>query len=315
MGYINFDEPAKKLINQGMIQGNSRFVYRVKGENKMVSFGLRKDYDTARQHADVSLVDGTELNVEAFKKSREEFSNMEFILEDGKYICGAEVEKMSKSKFNVVSPDDLVMRYGADTLRLYEMFLGPLEQHKPWDTEGIGGCHKFLKKMWRLYTENGISDEEPCKAEYKILHATIKKVTEDIERFSFNTPVSEYMICVNKLTDQKCNKRAILEPLAVLVAPYAPHIAEEFWRYLGKEETITYEEWPVYKEEYLVESSHKYPISFNGKMRFTVDLPLTLSKEEIESEVMGMEQAQKYLDGKTPKKVIVVPKKIVNIVI
>jgi leucyl-tRNA synthetase len=236
-------------------------------------------------------------------------------LEDGKYICGSEVEKMSKSRFNVVSPDDLCEKYGADTLRLYEMFLGPLEQHKPWDTKGIEGTHRFLKKLWRGYTENGISEDEPTKGELKTLHKTIKKVKEDLERYSFNTPVSEFMICLNELTEHKCNKRAILEPLTIILAPYTPHIAEELWKILGHKDSITYQKWPEYNESYLTEDSHKYPISFNGKMRFMVELPVTLTKEEIENEVLSLEQAKKYLEGKTPKKVIVVPKKIVNIVV
>ena len=315
MGYINFNEPAKKLINQGMIQGNSRFVYRVKGENKFVSYGLRKEYEVARQNVDISIVDGNILDISSFKKSREEYTNTEFILEDGKYLCGSEVEKMSKSKFNIVSPDDLCERYGADTLRLYEMFLGPLEQHKPWDTKGIEGTHRFLKKLWRLFTENQISDEAPTKSELKSLHKMIQKMEDDLDRFSFNTPVSNFMICCNELTDLKCNKREILESFAIIISPYAPHIIEELWKKLGHSESISNAKFPKFEASYLAEENHSYPVSFNGKMRFKIELPTTLSKEEIEAEVMGHELAQKWLEGKQPKKVIVVPKKIVNVVI
>ena len=315
MGYINFNEPAKKLINQGMIQGNSRFVYRVKGENKFVSYGLRKEYEVARQNVDISIVDGNILDISSFKKSREEYTNTEFILEDGKYLCGSEVEKMSKSKFNIVSPDDLCERYGADTLRLYEMFLGPLEQHKPWDTKGIEGTHRFLKKLWRLFTENQISDEAPTKSELKSLHKMIQKIEDDLDRFSFNTPVSNFMICCNELTDLKCNKREILESFAIIISPYAPHIIEELWKKLGHSESISNAKFPKFEASYLAEENHSYPVSFNGKMRFKIELPTTLSKEEIEAEVMGHELAQKWLEGKQPKKVIVVPKKIVNVVI
>ncbi|MBT6440125.1 MAG: leucine--tRNA ligase, partial [Flavobacteriales bacterium] len=315
MGYINFDEPAKKLINQGMIQGNSRFVYRVKGENKFVSYGLKKEYEVARQNVDISIVDGNILDISSFKKSREEYTNTELILEDGKYLCGSEVEKMSKSKFNIVSPDELCERYGADTLRLYEMFLGPLEQHKPWDTKGIEGTHRFLKKLWRLFTENEISDEAPTKPELKSLHKMIQKMEDDLDRFSFNTPVSNFMICCNELTDLKCNKREILESFAIIISPYAPHIIEELWKKLGHSESISNAKFPKFEASYLAEENHSYPVSFNGKMRFKIELPTTLSKEEIEAEVMGHELAQKWLEGKQPKKVIVVPKKIVNVVI
>ena len=298
-----------------MIQGNSRFVYRVKGENKFVSYGLRKEYEVARQNVDISIVDGNILDISSFKKSREEYTNTEFILEDGKYLCGSEVEKMSKSKFNIVSPDDLCERYGADTLRLYEMFLGPLEQHKPWDTKGIEGTHRFLKKLWRLFTENQISDEAPTKSELKSLHKMIQKMEDDLDRFSFNTPVSNFMICCNELTDLKCNKREILESFAIIISPYAPHIIEELWKKLGHSESISNAKFPKFEASYLAEENHSYPVSFNGKMRFKIELPTTLSKEEIEAEVMGHELAQKWLEGKQPKKVIVVPKKIVNVVI
>lgn len=318
MGWVSTQEPFKKLINQGMILGTSAFVYRVEGENKLVSAGLRKDYKTTAIHADVNMVDNNELDVEAFKKWRPEFADAEFVLEDGKYICGSEVEKMSKSKYNVVNPDDLVEKYGADTLRMYEMFLGPLEQYKPWNTNGMSGVHNFLRKLWRLYhnAENNfdVSDAEPTKEELKSLHKIIKKVQEDIEGFSFNTSVSSFMILVNELTDLKCNKRAVLEKVTILISPYAPHIAEELWSKLGNEGSVSTVPFPEFNASYLVESSHHYPISFNGKMRFKMEFPLDMGKEEIEKAVIASEQAQKYLEGKTPKKVIVVPKKIVNVV-
>lgn len=318
MGWVSTQEPFKKLINQGMILGTSAFVYRVEGENKLVSAGLRKDYKTTSIHADVNMVDNNELDVEAFKKWRPEFADAEFILEGGKYICGSEVEKMSKSKYNVVNPDDLVEKYGADTLRMYEMFLGPLEQYKPWNTNGMSGVHNFLRKLWRLYhnAENKfeVSDAEPSKEELKSLHKIIKKVQEDIEGFSFNTSVSSFMILVNELTDLKCNKRAILEKVVILISPYAPHIAEELWSKLGNEGSVSTVAFPEFNASYLVESSHHYPISFNGKMRFKMEFPLDMGKEEIEKAVIASEQAQKYLEGKPPKKVIVVPKKIVNVV-
>jgi len=321
-GYISVDEPAEKLINQGMIQGRSNFVYRVKGENKYVSFGLKDKYETTQLHVDVNIVNNDELNIEAFKALKnnalENTAVAELILENGKYICGAEVEKMSKSKWNVVSPDDICERYGADTLRLYEMFLGPLEQSKPWNTNGITGVSGFLKKLWKLFYATGelkITDEAPTKAELKTLHKTIKKITEDIDRFSFNTSVSNFMICVNELTDQKCNKRAILEPLLILVSPYAPHIAEELWENIGHKSGISSAPFPEFNETYLVEDNFNYPVSFNGKMRFNIELPATLTTPEIEKEIMSREEVQKYLNGATPKKVIVVPKKIVNIVV
>jgi leucyl-tRNA synthetase len=319
---ISVDEPAKKLINQGMIQGRSNFVYRVKGKNEYVSFGLKKDYDTTALHVDVNSVYNDELDINAFKNLKnntlENSDTATFILENGKYICGFEVEKMSKSKWNVVSPDDICEKFGADTLRLYEMFLGPLEQSKPWNTNGITGVSGFLKKLWRLFYQNNaltISEAEPTKAELKILHKTIKKITEDIERFSFNTSVSNFMICVNELTDLKCNKRAILEPLLILVSPYAPHIAEELWHQLGHNESISLTAFPQCNETYLVEDSFTYPVSFNGKMRFSVELPATLTVPEIEKEVMSRDEVQKYLNGASPKKIIIVPKKIVNIVL
>lgn len=311
-------EFAKKLINQGMILGTSAFVYRKEETNVFISKNLIGDENVQPIHADVSMVNASsELDLEAFKAWRPEFKDAEFILEDNKYIVGHEVEKMSKSKYNVVNPDDICAQYGADTLRLYEMFLGPLEQAKPWNTAGITGVHSFLKKLWKLY-HNGenfeVTDAEPNKESLKTLHKTIKKVEEDIENFSFNTSVSTFMIAVNELSSQKCNSRVILEPLAVLISPYAPHIAEELWEKLGHSTSIATAEFPKFEEKHLVESSKAYPISFNGKMRFTMELPLDLSKDDIEKAVMEHEKTAGYLDGRTPKKVIVVPGKIVNIV-
>ena len=291
-GFIPKREPAKVLLNQGMIQGRSNFVYRVKATNKFVSFGLKDGYETTALHVDVNLVENDILDIDAFKKWRDEFKHAEFILEDGKYLCGAEVEKMSKSKWNVVSPDLMIERYGADCLRLYEMFLGPLELSKPWNTNGISGTSNFIRKLWRLFhvtDENRemhfyISDDAPVKAEWKALHKTIKKTSEDIERFSFNTNVSSFMICVNELTELKCNKRQILEPLTILISSYAPHIAEELWHLLGNTESITTAAFPEFKEEYLVESEFSYPISINGKTKLNLALPLSLTKEEIEKD-------------------------------
>ncbi|HEX8515362.1 MAG TPA: leucine--tRNA ligase [Bacteroidia bacterium] len=318
LGLIPVTEPAKKLINQGMIQGVSSFVYRIGQFNQFVSFGLKNNYETTALHVDVNIVNNNVLDLEAFRNWREEYKNAEFILENDKYICGNEVEKMSKSKWNVVSPDLMVEQYGADALRLYEMFLGPLELSKPWNTNGISGVSNFMRKLWRLY-HNGdafnISDDKAGKPELKALHKTIKKIAYDIENFSFNTSVSNFMICVNELTELKCNKREVLEPLAIIIAPYAPHIAEELWRKLGHTESITYAQFPQIKEEYLVESAFNYPVSFNGKTRFFQEYDLSLSKEAVEKEVLANEQTQKFLEGKTPKKVIVVHNKIVNIVI
>lgn len=317
-GFIKAEEPFRKLINQGMILGTSAFVYRIEGTNTFVSKGKIGEHKVQSIHADVSLVNtSSELDVEGFKAWRPDFANAEFILEDsGKYIVGHEVEKMSKSKFNVVNPDDIANEYGADTLRLYEMFLGPLEQAKPWNTAGISGVFGFLKKLWRLYADdNGVivTDEEPTKEMYKSLHKTIKKVTEDIENFSFNTSVSQFMICVNELSQQKCHHRAILEPLAIIISPYAPHIAEELWSLLGHQTSISQEAFPKFEATHLVESEKEYPVSFNGKMRFTIKLPLDLSVEEIEKIVMADERTQAQLQGKTPKKVIIVPGKIINL--
>jgi len=319
-GYITHDEPFQKLINQGMILGMSAFVYRIDGTNQYVSKNLAGDYQTQKIHVDVSLLRGTsdELNTEAFKAWRPDYADAEFILEDGKYITDREVEKMSKSKYNVVNPDDICEEYGADGLRLYEMFLGPLEQSKPWNTQGLSGVYGFLKKFWNLYF-NGetfeVSDEEPTKAEYKVLHTLIKKVVYDIENFSFNTSVSSFMIAVNELQKIKCNKRNILEPLAVIISPYAPHICEELWSLLGNKESVEFEKFPVLNEEYLVEDEIEYPVSVNGKMKFKISLSAQLSAKEVEDLVISDAKMQPILEGKTPKKIIVVHHRIVNIVI
>ncbi|AZQ60138.1 leucine--tRNA ligase [Maribacter sp. MJ134] len=322
-GLVPKDEFARKLINQGMITGTSAFIYKEMESNKVYSKGKSKGRNVIPIHADVSLVNSSdELDIEAFKKWQPDYENAEFILEDGKYVVGREVEKMSKSKYNVVNPDAICEEYGADSLRLYEMFLGPLEQSKPWNTAGITGTHSFLKKMWRLYHQGPdnsfhVNDSPPSERlgkALKTLHKTIKKVEEDIEHFSFNTSVSTFMICVNELSSQKCTSRAILEPLAILVSPYAPHIAEELWEKLGHSESIATAPFPKFEASYLVESAKEYPISFNGKMRFKLELPLDLSKEEIEARVMAHKKTQEQLQGRTPKKVIVVPGKIVNIV-
>lgn len=318
LGLCCKDEPYQKLINQGMIQGRSSFVYRIKGTNKFVSHNLKADYDTDPIHVDINIVDNDVLDIEAFKNWREEFASAEFILEDGRYICGYEVEKMSKSLYNVQNPDDLVEKYGADTLRLYEMFLGPLEQSKPWDTKGIEGVFRFMRKLWKLYHDKDnnllISEEKPTKEEYKALYKAVKKVQEDIERFSFNTSVSTFMICVNELTDLKCNKREILEPLAILIAPFAPHIAEELWSLLGHKDTITFASFPEVDESVLVENSYNYPISINGKTRLTMEFDLGMNSKEIEKIVLENSEVIRYMESKPAKKVIFVPKKIINIV-
>ncbi len=326
LGLVCKDEPFNKLINQGMIQGRSNFVYRVKDTNSYVSYNLKKDYDVTEIHVDVNMVHHDVLDLEKFKNWRAEFNNAEFILEDlsdgkegGKYICGSAVEKMSKSMYNVVNPDDIIEQYGADTLRLYEMFLGPLEISKPWDTSGIEGVHRFIKKLWRLFFnasgELNLSDEKPTDAEQKTVHKTIKKIGDDIEKFSFNTSVSAFMICVNELTDLKCNKREVLEKLVIILSPFAPHIAEELWSLLGNKTSVTEAEFPAFDESYLIENTKTYPVSFNGKVRFTIDLPADAAKDEIEKAVMGLDKTQKWLDGKPVRKVIVVPNKIVNIVV
>lgn len=316
--FVNVEEPFKKLINQGMILGTSAFVYREEGTNRFLSKGLIEGKRVQPIHSDVSFVNASEeLDIEAFKNWRVEFKDAEFILEDGVYKVGRDVEKMSKSKYNVVNPDAICEQYGADSLRLYEMFLGPLEQAKPWNTAGITGVHGFLKKLWKLYIDdNGlkVDDSEPTKDNLKTLHKTIKKVEEDIENFSFNTSVSTFMIAVNEFTAQKCRSKAILEPLLALISPYAPHIAEELWNRLGNETSISTTPFPTFDASHLVESSKNYPISFNGKMRFTLELPLDMTKDEIEKAVMAHEKTIAQLEGRTPKKVIIVPGKIVNIV-
>ena len=319
MGLVSEQEPFKKMINQGMILGRSNFAYRVKDTNTFVSYGLKDQHETTAIHVDVNLVENDVLDVAGFKAWRPDFTNAEFILEDGAYKCGAEVEKMSKSKYNVVSPDLIVEKYGADTLRMYEMFLGPLEQFKPWNTNGISGVNNFLRKLWRLFHDTeenfAVTDTEATKEELKTLHKTIKKVGEDIEAFSFNTSVSTFMVCVNELTAQQCNKRSILEPLVVLISAYAPHIAEELWEQLGHNDGVTYQDFPTFDASHLVESSHMYPVSFNGKMRFKVEYALDMDRAEIEKQILAHEKSIHYLEGKAPKKVIIVPKKIINIVV
>lgn len=319
LGIAVTEEPFKKLINQGMIQGRSNFVYRIKGENVYVSYNLKDKYDTQALHVDVNIVENDILDTEKFKQWRPDFAGAEFVLEDGKYICGWEVEKMSKSMHNVVNPDDLINRYGADTLRLYEMFLGPLEQSKPWDTSGIEGVFRFMRKFWRLFHDNDnnfvVSNETPTAAEFKVLHKTIKKIQDDTERFSFNTSVSSFMICVNELTELKCNKKAILTDLVILMSPYAPHIADELWQLLGYEGFACNATFPVYKAEYTIDSTFIYPVSFNGKTRFMLELPIETPAAEVEKMALEAPDAQKWLGGNVPKKVIVVPKKIVNVVV
>ena len=319
LGLIGFDEPFKKLVNQGMIQGSSRFVYRIKGTQQFVSYGLKNDYEVDELHADVNMVDGVELDTEAFKKWKPDYANSEFILEDGKYICGSEVEKMSKSKFNTVNPDDLVLKYGADTFRMYEMFLGPIEQSKPWDTKGIEGVHRFLRKLWRLFNDDvkgkAWNDEKANDAEFKILHRTIKKIESDTEQFSFNTAVSAFMVCVNELADLKCYKKEILEKVLILLTPYAPHISEELWHQLGNAGSILDAAFPVFEEKYLVETSKEYPVSINGKVRTNINIDLSAQQPEVEQIVLGNEIVQKWLEGKAPKKIIFVKGKMVNIVI
>ena len=318
LGYVCENEPFRKLINQGMIQGRSNFVYRIINTNTFVSFGLKDQYETTEIHVDVNIVRNDRLDIEAFKAWMPDFADAEFILEDGEYICGWAIEKMSKSMFNVVNPDMICDTYGADTLRLYEMFLGPLEQSKPWDTKGIDGVNRFLKKIWRMfYDRDGmiVTDEKASSEELKALHKLIGKVRSDIEAFSFNTAVSAFMIAVNELTDLKCSKREVLEQLIILLSPFAPHISEELWEALGHKESITYAQFPEYVEAYTVENTCTYAVSFNGKTRFTVDLPLDMPKDEVEAHVRGLEQTAKYVAGGNILKVIVVPGKIVNIVV
>ena len=318
LGYVCEDEPFKKLVNQGMIQGRSNFVYRIVGTNTFVSLGLKDKYETTEIHVDVNIVYNDRLDLEAFKAWRPEYADAEFILEDGEYVCGWAIEKMSKSMFNVVNPDLVCDTYGADTLRLYEMFLGPLEQSKPWDTKGIDGVNRFLKKFWRMFYDRDnwlVTDGEPTAAELKSLHRLIAKERADIEAFSFNTTISAFMIALNELSALKCSKRAVLEPLVILLSPFAPHIAEELWHALGHEDSVTFATFPEYVEAYTVEDSCTYAVSFNGKTRFTVDLPKSADKDEVEARVRSMEQTAKYVNGLSIIKVIVVPGKIVNIVV
>ena len=318
LGLVVEDEPFRKLVNQGMIQGRSNFVYRIKDTNTFVSLGLKDQYDTTPIHVDVNIVYNDQLDLEAFRAWRPEYATADFILEDGKYICGWAVEKMSKSMYNVVNPDMIVERYGADTLRLYEMFLGPLEQSKPWDTNGIDGVHRFLRKLWGLYYSTDglrVTDTPATKEELKSLHKLIRKVTQDVEQFSFNTSVAAFMICINELQGLKTASREVLQPLLILLAPFAPHIAEELWHAIGEETTIVAAQWPEYDEKLLVEDSFKYPVSFNGKTRFTIELSRDASQDEIREAVLSADEAQKWLEGKTPKKVIIVPGRIINIVL
>jgi leucyl-tRNA synthetase len=330
LGYIGFDEPYKKLVNQGMIQGSSRFVYRIKGTNQFVSLAKKDDYETDQLHVDVNFVDGQILNIEAFKNWKPEYATATFILEDGKrwedglvnqgnYVCGIETEKMSKSKYNTVNPDVLVEKYGADTFRMYEMFLGPVEASKPWDTKGIEGVHRFLRKLWRLFNDevNGKvwTDEPSTAAELKVLHRSIRKIESDTEQFSFNTAVSAFMVCVNELTDLKCNKKEVLEKLLILLTPYAPHISEELWHQLGHKSTVLDASYPEWDEKYLVETAKEYPVSINGKLRTTILMDLNLCQEDVEKLVLLNETVQKWLEGKAPKKIIFIKGKMVNVVI
>ncbi|HEY8934997.1 MAG TPA: class I tRNA ligase family protein, partial [Cyclobacteriaceae bacterium] len=319
LGYVASEEPFKKLINQGHIQGVSKLAYRINGTNKFVSYNLRKDYEVTPIHVDITFVDGDVLDIEKFKNWRDDLKDIELILEGDKYICGSEVDKMSKRYYNVVNPDDIVSNYGADTLRLYEMFLGPLEQSKPWSTHGIDGVSKFLRRFWNLFHDsNGnfkVSTDEPSREEYKVLHKTIHKVEEDIDNFSFNTSVSEFMICVNELSSLKSNKRAILEPLVIALSPFAPHIAEELWEKLGHTDTVLNATYPKYDAQYMVESSFDYPISINGKVRAKMNFALDMPKEDMEKIITASDLVQKWTEGKAPKKVIIVQGKIVNVVL
>jgi len=317
-GYVCEAEPFRKLVNQGMIQGRSNFVYRIKDTNKFVSLNLKDDYDVTPIHVDVNIVHTDALDIEKFREWRPEFKDAEFILENGKYICGWAIEKMSKSMFNVVNPDDIVERYGADTLRLYEMFLGPVEASKPWDTNGIDGVNRFLKRLWALFFKGDamqLVDEQPSAEALKSLHKLIKKVSGDIETFSYNTSVSAFMICVNELTSMKCRSRAIYEPLVVLLAPFAPHIAEELWHVLGHDTTVCDAQWPTWNEDYLKESTVKYTVLFNGKPRYNIEVPAGTAQDEVQRIALADAGAERWLDGKQPKKVIVVPNKIVNVVV
>ncbi len=316
---IGHEEPFKKLLNQGMIQGSSRFVYRIKGTNQYVSYGLKDQYDTNPLHVDVNIVDGLLLDTEAFKINRPDYANAQFILEDSKYVCGVEVEKMSKTKLNTVNPDILVDKYGADTFRMYEMFLGPVEMSKPWDTKGIEGVHRFLRKLWRLFYDElkgkVWNDDKATNTELKVLHRTIKKIEEDTEKFSFNTAVSAFMVCVNELGELKCYKKEVLEKVLILLTPYAPHISEELWHLLGNEESILDALYPLFEEKYLVETTKEYPVSVNGKVRTSIGISLIASQKEVEEIVLANETVQKWLEGKQPKKIIYVKNKMINMVI
>jgi len=318
LGHLSFDEPFKRLVNQGMIGGNSRLVYRINNTNTFVSSGLKDDYDTVEIHVDVNIVDGTELNIEQFKQWRTEYKDAEFILENGKYLCGTLLEKMSKRYYNVVNPDDIVTQYGADTFRMYEMFLGPVEMSKPWDTKGIEGVYRFLRKFWRLFYDEQkgwiVTDEAATEQELKALHKSIKKIEEDTEKFSFNTAVSQFMIGVNELTDLNCHKKAILDPLVRLITPYAPHIAECLWKALGHHTSIVKADFPVYEEQYIIESSKCYPIAINGKTRTEMEFPLDAAQADIEAQVLSNEIVQKWLEGKQPKKIIFVKGRMINVV-
>ena len=317
-GYVCEAEPFRKLVNQGMIQGRSNFVYRIKDTNKFVSLNLKNQYDVTPIHVDVNIVHTDALDIEKFRDWRPEFKNAEFILENGKYICGWAIEKMSKSMFNVVNPDDIVDRYGADTLRLYEMFLGPVEASKPWDTNGIDGVNRFLKRLWALFYKGDtmqLTDEKPSAEALKSLHKLIKKVSGDIETFSYNTSVAAFMICVNELTSMKCRAREIYEPLIVLLAPFAPHIAEELWHVLGHDTTVCDAQWPTWNEEYLKESTVKYAVSFNGKSRYTIEVPADADEEEVKRIALADAGAERWLDGKQPRKIIFVKNKLVNVVV
>ena len=319
LGHIGFDEPFKKLVNQGMIQGSSRFVYRIHGSNKFVSAGLRSTYQTDAIHVDVNIVDGVELDINAFRSWKDQYKDAEFILEGGKYITGTEVEKMSKSKYNTVNPNDLVEKYGADTFRMYEMFLGPIEMSKPWDTKGIEGVHRFIKKLWRLFFDEmkgkNWTDEAPTKDELKILHKAIKKIQDDNERFSFNTGVSAFMITVNELTDIKCHKKEILAPLLVLLHPYAPHVTEELWHALGDQTSIIQASFPELKPEYLVESTFNYPVSVNGKKRTEISIDLNITEEDLKKIVLENSTIQKWIEGNSFERIIYKPRQMINIVV
>jgi leucyl-tRNA synthetase len=318
LGLIGHDEPYKRLVNQGMIQGSSRFVYRVRGANKFVSAGLKDNYEVDEIHVDVNIVDGVELDIDAFKNWREEYNSADFILEDGKYICGTLTEKMSKRLYNTVNPDDLVQKYGADTFRMYEMFLGPVEMSKPWDTKGIEGVHRFLKKFWRLFADESkglvVDNGEPTSEELKVLHNAIRRIENDTERFSFNTGVSSFMIATNELTDLKCHKKNILEPLLILLTPYAPHISEELWSLLGNSTSILDATYPVFEEKYVKESAKAYPVAINGKTRTELTISLDASQQQVEALVLADEVVKKWLDGKPPKKIIYVKNKMINVV-